>query len=255
MPLYRTEAIVMGGWNLGEADRIVSFYTRRMGRIRGVAAGVRRVRSKFGGRLQLFTHGTLLCFAKENRGLCRINEFEPLDSFQGLRSDLGRLSHASYLVELTSLLVWEGEISEETFLLLLRALRRLEAGVEVFHAERAFEIGLLLIAGYLPELGRCVRCKRPPARDQGASLAPEEGGILCPDCQTKFHPSLPLTPPSLVYLQEARGGDLGKLLGIPLSWQERTEISSAMRAYFNHILQKRMHTLDFMAQLEKATGG
>jgi DNA repair protein RecO (recombination protein O) len=81
MPLYRTEAIVTGGWNLGEADRIVSFYTRRMGRIRGVAAGSRRIRSKFGGRLQLLTHGTLLCFAKENRELYRINEFEPLDCF------------------------------------------------------------------------------------------------------------------------------------------------------------------------------
>lgn len=255
MPLYRTEAIVMGGWNLGEADRIISFYTRRMGSIRAVANGSRRVRSKFGGRLQLFTHGLLLCFARENRDLYRINEFEPLESFQGLRSVLDQLSHAAYLIELTSLLACEGEASEQIFLLLLRSLRGLEMGVEAFHAEKAFETGLLGIAGYLPELRRCMKCKRLPLEDSQVYLSPQEGGIRCHRCQISFPVSFPLTPSSVAYLQEARRGDFRKLVGISLSGSERAEIACAMRAYLDGILQRGMHTLDFMKRLREGSEG
>jgi len=251
MPLYRTEAIVIGGWDLGEADRIISFYTRRMGSIRAVAAGSRRVRSKFGGRLQLFTHGVLLCFAKENRDLYRINEFEPLDCFQGLRSDLDRLSHASYLVELTSLLTWEGETSDQIFLLLLRSLRGLEMGVEPFHAEKAFEAGLLGVAGYLPELQKCIRCKSSSLEDSQVALSPEEGGILCRHCQASFRPSFSLSPSSLAYLREARTGDFRRLLPICLSCSERAQITQAMRAYLGGILQRELRTLDFLKQMDR----
>jgi len=253
MPLYRTEAIVMGGWDLGETDRIISFYTRRRGTIRAVAAGARRTRSRFGGRLQLFTHGLLLYFGKENRELFRINEFEPIDSFQALRSDLDRLSHASYLVELTSLLVWEGEVSEEIFSLLLASLRRLEANFDPYHVEKDFEARLLQASGYLPELSECVKCKRPLQGEDGVLLSPEEGGTLCPDCSTALHLFFPLSPASRSYLLEAGGGAFQSLLASSLSAQERMEIAQAMRAYLSHLLQRRMHTLDFMEQLERAS--
>jgi DNA repair protein RecO (recombination protein O) len=255
MPLYRTEAIVMGGWDLGEADRIVSFFTRKKGSIRAVAAGARRMRSKFGGRLQLFTHGHLIYFGKENRNLVHINEFEPLHSFQSLRSDLDRLSHGCYLVELASHLVWEGEVSEEIFSLLLRSLLRLEAGAEAFHVEKGFEAVLLQIAGYRPELGKCLKCKRPPGEDGMVYLFPEEGGILCSDCRTNLSPSFPLSPASLSYLTEARGGDLQRLMAAALSAQERKEVAQAMRAYLSHILQRNLRTVAFLEQLERIPPG
>ncbi len=255
MPLYRTEAIVMGGWDMGEADRIISFYTRRMGTMRAVAAGSRRVRSKFGGRLQLFTHGVLVCFGKENRNLYRINEFEPLHCFQGLRADLDRLSHASYLIEITSLATWEGEASDQIFLLLLRSLRALEIGIEPFHAEKAFETGLLGVTGYLPELQECVRCKSSSLEDSPVALSPQEGGILCQHCQVSFPPSFPLSPSSLAYLQEARKGDFRRLLPISLSGPERAEITQALRAYLGGILQRELRTLDFLKQLGRSSRG
>jgi len=254
MPLYRTEAIVMGGWDLGEADRIISFYTRRMGSIRAVAAGSRRVRSKFGGRLQLFTHGVLLCFAKENRDLYRINEFEPLHCFQGLRSDLDRLAHASYLIELTSLFTWGSETSEGIFLLLLRGLRGLEKGAP-FHTERAFETGLLRATGYMPELRRCVRCKKSPVGNSEVFLSPQEGGIVCADCQIRPSFVFALSPLSLAYLQEAQRGDFQGQAAIPLSCSERAQIVGAMRAYLDSFLHRGLHTLGFMERLRRSPEG
>ena len=73
MPLQTTEAIVIGGHNLGEADRIISFFTRRLGKIRAVARGARWVRSRFGGTLELFTLGHLVFFEWPNRTLHKIN--------------------------------------------------------------------------------------------------------------------------------------------------------------------------------------
>ncbi|MDH7500776.1 MAG: DNA repair protein RecO [candidate division NC10 bacterium] len=253
MPLYRTEAIVMGGWDLGETDRIISFYTRRRGTIRAVAAGARRTRSRFGGRLQLFTHGHLLYFGRENRELFRINEFEPIDSFPALRSDLDRLSHASYLVELTSLLVWVGEVSEEIFSLLLASLRRLEANLDSYHVERAFEARLLRSTGYLPELSRCLKCQRTLRGVEEVFFSPQEGGVLCSDCSPAREFSLPLSPASLSYLLEAERGDFHSLSAASLSAREREQIGQAMRAHLSCILQRRMHTLDFMEQLERAS--
>ncbi len=223
--------------------------------MRAVAAGARRVRSKFGGRLQLFTHGVLVCFAKENRNLYRINEFEPLHCFQGLRADLDRLSHAAYLIEITSLATWEGEVSDQIFLLLLRSLRAIEIGIEPFHAEKAFETGLLVVTGYLPELQKCMRCKSSALEDSQVSLSPQEGGILCRRCQVSFLPSFPLSPSSLAYLQEARKGDFRRLLPISLSCSERAEITQAMRAYLGGILHRELRTLDFLKQLGRNSRG
>ena len=75
MPLHSTDAIVIGGHDLSEADRIVVFYTQAGGKVRAVADGARRLRSRFGGSLQLFSHGRLVYFERPNRTLHKVNEF------------------------------------------------------------------------------------------------------------------------------------------------------------------------------------
>src|SRR3972149_11026797 len=95
MGLRRTEAIVIGGHNLAEADRIIPFYTREVGVVRAVAQGARRIRSRFVGSLELFTHGHLIYFERPNRTLHSINEFAVLHAFPALREDLDRLAHAA----------------------------------------------------------------------------------------------------------------------------------------------------------------
>src|SRR5574341_1715162 len=85
MGLRRSEAIVIGGHSLAEADRIIPFYTRDLGMVRAVAQGARRLRSRFGGSLELFTHGQVVYFERPNRTLHSINEFSVLNAFSGLR--------------------------------------------------------------------------------------------------------------------------------------------------------------------------
>jgi DNA repair protein RecO (recombination protein O) len=238
--------------DLGEADRIITFLTRRRGMIRAVASGARRLRNRLGGKLQLFTHGALVYFAREGSDLARINEFEPLHMFPSLRSDLDRLSYGSYLLELSSQLLWQGEVAEDAFSLLLRSLLRLEKGVEAFHVEKGFESRLLGIAGYAPDLERCLKCKRLVGDDSLVRLLPEEGGIVCPDCSDHLSQGTVLSATSRSYLRQARSDDMERLQAVNLSPSERKEISQALRSYLDRILQKRLRTLLFRDQLQSS---
>src|SRR3972149_11051130 len=128
MGLKSSEAVVIGGHNLGEADRIVVFYTQSYGRVRAVAAGARRVRSRFGGSLELFTYGRLLYFERPNRDLHRVSEFAILHPHAGLGAGLGRLAAGAYAVDLLRGAVEEGEPPGGLFDLLLGILTELEEG-------------------------------------------------------------------------------------------------------------------------------
>ena len=109
MPLRTTDAIVIGGHDLAEADRIVVFYTDVAGKVRVVAEGARRIRSRFGGSLRLFARGRLVYFERPNRSLHKVNEFAVLRSHQPLCEDLDRLALGSAAVEAVALGVEEGE--------------------------------------------------------------------------------------------------------------------------------------------------
>ena len=93
MPLHRTPGVVIGRRALGESDRLVTFYTREFGKVRGVAKSARRPRSRFGGGLELFTHGQLLFFETERSTLVQVDHFDIVRPFATVREDLLSLIH------------------------------------------------------------------------------------------------------------------------------------------------------------------
>ena len=209
MGLRSTEAIVIGGHNLGEADRIVVFYTRRYGKVRAVAKGARRIRSRFGGSLELFTHGRLVYFEKPHTDLHRISEFGIVEPFRSLRDSLEMLTAASVVAELAGIAGVEGEGGEELFSLLLNALQTLNREGEPTILLRAFEIRLLKILGYLPELYKCVRCRGDLPSDGTQSFSLADAGLLCLLCRKEAIETMPLSPPALGFLRGVLQGGTG----------------------------------------------
>ncbi|HXH84449.1 MAG TPA: DNA repair protein RecO, partial [Candidatus Tectomicrobia bacterium] len=96
MGLARSAAVVIGTFPLGESDRVVTFFSREHGRVRGVAHAARRLRSRFGGALELFSHGVLVFFDTGRSDLVRIDHFDVAEPFAALREDLERLAHAAW---------------------------------------------------------------------------------------------------------------------------------------------------------------
>ncbi|WP_307829390.1 DNA repair protein RecO [Actinomadura viridis] len=181
MTLYRDEGIVLRTQKLGEADRIVTVLTRRTGRIRAAAKGVRKTRSRFGARLEPFTHVDLQLY--ERRSLDLITQAETLRPYgEQLVTDYPRYTAGTAMLETAEKLTSEeGEPALRQFLLLVGGLRTL---AERAHDPRlvldAFLLRSLSVAGWAPALDECCRCG-DRGRLRGFAIA--AGGAVCARCR------------------------------------------------------------------------
>ncbi|CBE70067.1 MAG: DNA repair protein RecO [Candidatus Methylomirabilis oxygeniifera] len=249
MPLQTTEAIVIGGHNLGEADRIIPFFTRKLGKVRAVARGARRVRSRYGGTLELFTLGQLVFFESPNRTLHKINEFSVMEPFAGLKADLGRLGRGAYLVELAGASVEDEEPNEEIFLLLRDALTLLVLYDDP-RLVRSFEIRLLRIVGYLLELYRCLVCRSVLEQGAASAISPTRGGLVCLKCLPRAPDHMSISPESLDFLRSALHGGLEQSLASPLSHPHTTNLQEVLKVCITHFFGKRLRSVAFMSLVE-----
>ena len=180
MPLRETEAIVLRSYRLGEADKIISLFTRQFGRLRAVAAGAQRPKSRYGGTLESLNYIRLWVFERENRDLLRLNSAELLESFFEIQRDYRVHIAAQYMAEASERLLPEREINERVFRLILAVLRALKRSREVERPLVYFNYWLLRLGGFLPDLEHCASCGRPFAQEAAYRNGSE--GLLCLDC-------------------------------------------------------------------------
>lgn len=181
MPLYRDEAIVLRTHKLGEADRIITLLTREHGRVRAVARGVRRTTSKFGSRLEPFTHVDLQL--SEGRNLDTITQAETITPFSaGLGQHYDRYTSGTVMLETADRLVpEEKQPAVQHFLLLVGGLRAMASGERAAgQVLDSYLLRSLSVAGYAPSFGTCARCGLAgPHR----WFNPSMGGMLCTTCR------------------------------------------------------------------------
>jgi DNA repair protein RecO (recombination protein O) len=249
MGLHSTEAIVVGGYDLAEADRIVVFYTQTLGKVRAVADGARRIRTRFGGNLQLFSQGRLVYFERPNRTLHKVNEFAVIRSHHPLREDLDRIAFGSTAVEAVSSGVEEGEAHPELYRLLAEGLDLLEEAARPALVLQGFLLHLLRLLGYRPELAECVHCHRPFASGTDAHVGPSRGGLLCPNCWAGSSDALPVSSQALGFLRGASGASLRVTDRITLPPPVLQEVSDILQAFLQHVLGRRLRSADFLGQL------
>ena len=181
MPLYRDEAVVLRTHKLGEADRIITLLTRQHGMVRAVAKGVRKTTSRWGSRLEPFTHVDLQL--AEGRSLDIITQAETLSPFgAGLGHDYARYTAGSVMLETADRLVTEErQPSVQQFLLLVGGLRAMTAGEHPpSQVLDSYLLRSLAVSGYAPSFDHCARCG-----DAGPHrwFNPSAGGVLCGDCR------------------------------------------------------------------------
>ncbi|QBR91619.1 DNA repair protein RecO [Nocardioides euryhalodurans] len=181
MPLYRDEAVVLRTHKLGEADRIITLLTRQHGLVRAVAKGVRRTTSRWGSRLEPFTHVDLQL--AEGRSLDTITQAETLTPFPSrLGHDYDRYTAGTVMLETAERLVTEEkQPSVQQFLLLVGGLRAMGGGEHpAGQVLDSYLLRSLAVAGYAPSFDHCARCGDPgPHR----WFSPASGGVLCGDCR------------------------------------------------------------------------
>src|SRR5215475_8492740 len=181
MALHKTQGIVIGRRALGESDRLVDFYTRDHGRVRGVAKSARRTRSRFGSALELFTLGELVFFDTGRSELVRVDHFDIVHPFVRVREHLERLGQGAWVVECLARLTADRDPQPALFGLALRSLRALDAGARPQRVATCFALRAVDLSGHRPRLDRCVDCGRV-FPFPGAALDVLAGGLLCRAC-------------------------------------------------------------------------
>jgi DNA repair protein RecO (recombination protein O) len=182
MALHQSDSIILKTYPLGEADRIVAFFSRDHGKLRGVANGARKMKNRFGASLEPLAHSRIQFFERENRDLVRIQSADLLDSPMKLFEDYDRAVCAGRLVELMDRFLPEHEPQETVFRLVRMTVRALEQGCPIDFAACYFEVWMLRLAGVFPDLFTCSVCSRHLELEHIRFLAPGLQAVICNDC-------------------------------------------------------------------------
>jgi DNA repair protein RecO (recombination protein O) len=233
MALYRDTGVVLRTYKLGEADRIVVLMTRGRGKVRAVAKGVRKTKSRFGARLEPTSHVNLQLY--EGRGdLDIVTQAEVVEPFRAIRGSLAKLERAVAMLEVIDQVAQEGEANEELYGMLVGGLRTVEHRDSPL-VTPAFFLKLLAVEGVGVYVDGCVQCGR---EDSLGSIDLADGGLRCVD-----HPGpTSVSPNAVVLLQQILGGHLAWALDQPVS-PEVFEVDHLAHVAMERHVDRRLRAL------------
>ncbi len=240
MALFSTPAIVLGGIRLGEADKLITFFTNERGKLKGVAKGARRMKSRFGAALEPFTHCKLVFFDKGAEKLARIEQCDIIHSFQSLREDWGGIERSSRMVDLVRQMTPDGQANEAVFDLLLQGLRFLEAKKDPPLSVMLFMSRLIACSGYQPHWEACLKCRLPFKRRKPETLyfSPGAGGALCAKCGQNTMPLIPMSQGTRAFLSASQKMDYLRAHRLRPSLQIQKECEAIFKHTLSHITGK-----------------
>lgn len=252
MSVYQSQAVVIGRRVLGESDRLVEFYTRDFGKLRGVAKSARRPRSRFGSSLELFTFGEVIFFDSGRSELVRIDHFDIVHSFVVVREDLDRLGRGAWAVEALARLVAERDPNSTLFRLLVRSLTSLETSSRPRWVATCFALRAIDLFGHRPRIDRCVGCGRSyPFADPILDI--EVGGLVCPRCGPASD-ALAVSGAAVGALKRLRALRWEEALRLPLAPALESELCTVVEGMIARLVGHAPRSSRFIAQMRRPLG-
>jgi DNA repair protein RecO (recombination protein O) len=252
---FRVHAIVLRHADWGEADRLVTLYTREQGKLRAVVKGARKITSRKAGHLEPFTQVKLQL--ARGRDLFIVTQADTLDAYLPLRESLELTGYASYVVELLDRFVYEDESANPTlFRLLAESLKRLAGNGEPWLAVRYYEMRLLDYLGFRPQLFKCANC--------GREIKPEDqyfsynlGGVICPRCGRGLPHLKPISVQALKYLRHFQRSNFNEAARARASLEAhagqaqsiREEMENLTQGYFTFLLERELNSPGFLKNI------
>jgi len=240
MPLLKTPAVVLKSRKWGDADRIVTFFTLRYGKVRGVARGARRMKSRFGSALEPFVHCDLVLFEKPGDTLYRVSQTDIRHAFPAIRASLEAITGAARLANLAGAVTADGDAVPRVFHAVLEGLRAVEASGDPALTAALYELEILRFAGYLPHLDRCNACQ---VRANGGTwfFSPRAGGTVCLVCVRREPVRCPaVSPACLAFFRQALRMDLSRLPRLKPTAAIRNELYEVIELYVECVAGRRM---------------
>ena len=254
MPLFKTDAIVIRSLHYGESDKIVTLLTRDFGKMKGIAKGARRSRKRFQNALGLFSHLRLIFFDREGMGLVRIEGCDILHSFPKIMEDLKKIFFGNYYLELINEMAGERETNHEAFDLLLSFLLTLDA-IEPYEEQlRIFEIRMLSLFGYRPNMRRCNLCKKDWEDLKEIPVvffSLERGALICERCSKTWNHLIPLSLGTARLIEKISQTELSKVERLKFTLQALFESRELLPKFISYQLGKELKSLKALRQISR----
>jgi DNA repair protein RecO (recombination protein O) len=241
VPLYKEQGIVLGSFKLGEADKILTILTQGSGKVRAVAKGIRRTKSRFGARLEPFTHVELMLY--RGRNLDTVTQADIIEPFRAVRGDFARFSAAEAMLEAADKVAEEHERNVRLFLLLVKGLRALEnAPADPAAVAEAFLVKLLGLSGFGPILTSCAACGSAPVE----RFSNDQGGTVCDGCRERD--ARRAGREALEWLAALAGGDLEEAGAFSPPGGVRGEARALLYGFAEYHLERRMRSVPMLVR-------
>ena len=247
---YRCEGLTLRKASIGEADLLVTFFTRDRGKVRAVAKGAKRSTSKLVGHLEPLTQVQLSM--AYGRTLDYVNQAQTVNNFAGLKSNLDAMTKAVYVAELVDGFGSEANPNPPLYNLALETLRAIDHHPDSEWPLIFFEVHLLEVSGLMPELYQCVECAHPLAPGQHR-FSPSIGGALCLDCHPENAHVRPLSLRALKVLRLIHRGQMDEVLPLNLDAVLLEELKSLIGGTVTYWLEREIRSKPFLDQLRSET--
>lgn len=245
---YRSEGIVLRRTNFGEADRLLTLYSREFGKIKALAKGARKPQTRKTGHIELFMR-TNFMFARGKR-IDLITQAELVEAYPMLREDLILTTYASYTIELLDSLTPEGDRDLPKYDLLAKALTWFSEAVDPRLTARYYELRLLSLAGYQPQLFNCVNCEEA-IREEDQYFSAELGGLLCPNCRQRDLQAKPISATAVKVLRYLQIRDWNTVKVLHLRGALQRELEAIMHHYLHYVLEHNLKSVEFLFRLRR----
>lgn len=254
MYYYKTPGIILKSESYRESDRIYSIYTEKYGKMKAMAKGVRKIKSKLAGHLEPFNLTNLMIV--RGKAIDKIISAVTIDSFEDIKKDFEKIAQISYILEVVDVLTKEHHRDEKIFELLRKVLKELQLErfpiihnsrfITVVRVRTRFIIHFLIFLGYKPELYQCVHCKRSTKYEnlrkyeKGIIFSSKLGGLLCPQCKNFDQNGLSISEEGIGILRKM-------LLGEKVDTIK--EVEKIIDSFLKYRLEKELNSEKFIEKI------
>jgi DNA repair protein RecO (recombination protein O) len=245
--LHRVQGIVLRSMDYGEGNKILTIFSRELGKVSVMARGAKKVKSRHTAVTQIFTFADFVFF-RTGSSMGSLNSAEIIEPFHKLREHLHMSAYAAYLCEMTDRMIGEEDRDPFLFEQLKASFEAYAEGKDLEIVTHLYEMKVLALAGYMPILEHCAVCgsDKEPSR-----FSPQLGGKLCSTCTYKDLQAIEITNRTLKLLRLFKDTDIRRLGQIDVKAETKLQLKSCMRGYMDAHIDIRFKSRAFLDQMEK----
>ncbi len=242
--IVKTEAIVLKSFDFRETSKIVTFYTRQFGKVKGVLKGIRKDSRKFGSSVDKFSLNDIVFYQYRNSDIHLVSQCDMKDYYFPIRQDYKKMTAASYILELVDAIMPVEEKNQDIYDLIIQYLSSLQTAPDISKLVHVFQIKTLLYSGFRPHLDTCVKCEKKVLGQTRFSMM--LGGLVCDICRPSGGDAAPVSKGTVASILHIEQCEWNKSLRLGLSASIKKELKFVLNNFLVFHLEKNLKSAKYV---------